>query len=153
MTTFRFIVFFAALVLTSLLFWPPGPVFADGTLPDGCLGTLSDDQVVVYYFHRKFRCQSCEVLESTLVNTMRVVYADHFGSGRLAMCVINLDDPENRHYLDKFEIFSNSVIIAQKKGGNIYRFKAVESVWDVSEDRDAISHVLQKEVGQFLPGS
>ena len=141
------------LTLAALLVPAPGPAFAEGILPDGCLGNLSDNQVVVYYFHRKFRCQSCEVLESTLQNTLQVSYADHFGTGRLAMCVVNLDDPVNRHYLDQFKIFSNSVVIVEKRGGKVLRFKTVESIWDVSEDGDAISHLLQTEVAGFLPES
>ena len=141
------------LTLAALLVPAPGPAFAEGILPDGCLGNLSDNQVVVYYFHRKFRCQSCEVLESTLQNTLQVSYADHFGTGRLAMCVVNLDDPVNHHYLEQFEIFSNSVVIVEKKGGKVLRFKTVESIWDVSEDGDAISHLLQTEVAGFLPES
>ena len=141
------------LTLAALLVPAPGPAFAEGILPDGCLGNLSDNQVVVYYFHRKFRCQSCEVLESTLQNTLQVSYADHFGTGRLAMCVVNLDDPVNHHYLEQFEIFSNSVVIVEKRGGKVLRFKTVESIWDVSEDGDAISHLLQTEVAGFLPES
>ena len=153
MTTFRLMALLLTLILAVLLFPAPGPVFAESILPDGCLGNLSDNQVIVYYFHRKFRCQSCEVLESTLQSTMQVTYADHFGTGRLAMCVVNLDDPNNRQYLEQFEIFSNSVVIVEKRGGNILRFKTVESIWDVSEDGEAISHLLQAEVEGFLPES
>ena len=108
---------------------------------------------LLYYFNRKFRCQSCEVLESTLQNTLQITYADHFGAGRLAMCVINVDDPENRHYLEQFEIFSNSIVIVEKKSGNILRYKNIEAIWDVSEDREAITRVLKSEVDEFLPGS
>ena len=143
----------AALLLPSVLIPLPAPAQAEDILPAGCLGNLRDNQVVVYYFHRKFRCQSCEVLESTLKDTLQITYADHFGAGRLAMCVINVDAPENRHYLDKFDIFSNSVIIVEKKNGEILRSRAVESIWDVSQDRDAISHLLQAEVKGFLPES
>ena len=153
MTVFRTIVLFATLLLAVLLVPAPGPVLADGILPDGCLGNLNNDQVVVYYFHRKFRCQSCEVLESTLQDTMQVTYADHFGAGRLAMCIVNVDDLENRHYLEQFEIFSNSIVIVEKKNGAVSRYKNLESIWDISQDRDAITLLLQSEMGEFLPES
>jgi hypothetical protein len=141
------------LLLAALLVPAPGPALADSILPDGCLGNLNDNQVVVYYFHRKFRCESCEVLESTLMNTMQVTYSDHFGAGRLAMCIINVDDPENRYYLEQFEILSNSIVIVEKKSGVILRFKNLESIWDVSEDRDAVTQLLRNEVAEFLPES
>jgi hypothetical protein len=153
MTALRLVVLFCTLLLASVLVPAAGPVFAEGPLPDGCLGNLNDNQVIVYYFHRKFRCQSCEVLESTLQNTMQITYADHFGAGKLAMCIVNVDDPENRHYLEKFEIFSNSVVIVEKNNGVVLRFKNLESIWDISQDRDAITHLLQTEVAEFLPES
>ncbi len=153
MNTFRLVVLFPTLLLAALLVPTPGPVLADGVLPDGCLGNLNDNQVVVYYFHRKFRCQSCEILESTLQDTMRVTYANHFGAGRLAMCVINVDDPENRHYLEQFKIFSNSIVIVEKRSGVVLRYKNLEAIWDVLEDRDAITQMLRTEVAQFLPES
>jgi hypothetical protein len=153
MTAFRFVVLFCTLLLATLLVPTPGPVFADDPLPDGCLGNLNDNQVIVYYFHRKFRCQSCEVLELTLQSTMQITYADHFGAGKLAMCIINVDDPENRHFLEQFEIFSNSIVIVEKKGGVISRYKNLESIWDISQDRDAITQLLQTEVAGFLPES
>ena len=153
MNAFRLIVFFATLLLAALLVPAPGPALADSILPDGCLGNLNDNQVIVYYFHRKFRCQSCEVLESTLLNTMQITYSDHFGAGKLAMCIINVDDPENRHFLEQFEIFSNSIVIVEKKGGVISRYKNLESIWDVSQDRDAITQLLQTEMAGFLPES
>ena len=138
-------------ILASVLALPlPGPALSGDLLPDGCLGSLNNDQVVIYYFHRKFRCQSCEVLEQTLQNTITVKYADQFGTGRLAMCVVNLDDPENRYFLDEFEILSNSVVIVRKKSGAVSNFKTLETIWGVSEDSEAISHLLILEMDHFL---
>ena len=153
MTTFRLMVLLSTLLLAALLVPAPGPALADSILPDGCLGNLNDNQVVVYYFHRKFRCQSCEVLESTLMSTIQVTYSNHFGAGRLAMCIINVDDPENRFYLEQFEILGNSIVIVEKRGGVVSRYKNLESIWDVSEDRDAVTQLLRTEVGGFLSES
>ena len=153
MTTFRLMVLLSTLLLAALLVPAPGPALADSILPDGCLGNLNDNQVVVYYFHRKFRCQSCEVLESTLMSTIQVTYSNHFGAGRLAMCIINVDDPENRFYLEQFEILGNSIVIVEKRGGVVSRYKNLESIWDVSEDRDAVTQLLRTEVAGFLSES
>lgn len=146
-------VFFFALLFTTLMTPVPGPSFGDSVLPDGCLGNLNENQIVVYYFHRKFRCQSCDVLESTLQRTLQVTYADQFGAGRLAMCVINVDEPENRHYLEQFQILSNSIVIVRKKSGLVSSYKTLESIWDISQDREAIDQMLRTEVAGFLSES
>lgn len=153
MSAIRITLILAAVVLATLLAPSPGPALADGILPDGCRGNLNDNQIIVYYFHRKFRCQSCEILESTLQTTLEVTYSDHFGAGKLAMCVVNVDDPENRHYLEQFQILSNSVIIVEKKKGVVARFKNLDGIWEISENREAINDMLLAEVDGFLPES
>lgn len=153
MMTFRLIVLIFTLSLAALLLPAPGFVLAEDILPDGCLGNLNENQVIVYYFHRKFRCEPCQTLESTLQETLKTSYNDYFGAGMLAMCVVNVDEPENSHYLEQFEILSNTVIVVEKRDGDVSRFESVEEVWDVSEDREAISRLLRKAVDEFLKGS
>ncbi|UCF89349.1 MAG: hypothetical protein JSV70_03680 [bacterium] len=145
--------FLLALFFTVVMTPVPGPSFGDSLLPDGCLGNLTDNQIVVYYFHRKFRCQSCDILEFTLQKTLQVTYSDQFIAGKLAMCVINVDQPENRHYLEQFQILSNSVVIVRKRSGVVARYKTLESIWDVSQDREAIDSLLRTEVAAFLSES
>jgi hypothetical protein len=123
---------------------------ADDILPDGCLGNLTDDQVVVYYFHRKFKCGSCEVVEATLQGALETFYGPLFRDGRLAMCVVNIDDPSNREFLDRFELLSTSLVIVKKKRGQVARYKHLDGIWDVSKDSDAISNILKTEVSSYL---
>jgi hypothetical protein len=138
------------LTLVVLMAPGPGPAYADDILPDGCLGNLTDNQVVVYYFHRKFKCGSCEVIESTLQKALEARYAPYFMDGRLAMCVVNIDDPENRYFLEQYKLISTTLVIVQKSKGSVARFKHLDAVWDISEDPDAISHLLQEEVSKYL---
>ncbi|MDF1535275.1 MAG: nitrophenyl compound nitroreductase subunit ArsF family protein [bacterium] len=151
MTVFRLLGFLLIfLTLPGLMAAGPGPAHAEDVLPDGCLGNLTDDQVIVYYFHRKFRCGSCEVIESTLQRALETYYGPHFTNGRLAMCVVNIDDPANRHYLEQFQLLSTSLVIVKKSKGSVARFKHIDSIWEISEDPDAISHILQTEISRYL---
>lgn len=137
-------------ILLLLLLAAPVPVSAYNILPEGCLGQLTDDQVVVYYFTRKFRCQSCETLEKTILETVREYYSRPFTEGRLAMCVINVDDPSNRHYLDEFEILSNTLYIVEKKGGAVHRSRNLYEVWEIFEDAEAVRKLFTTGLGEYL---
>lgn len=137
-------------ILVLLLLAAPIPVSALHYLPEGCFGQLTDDQVVVYYFTRKFRCQSCETLENTMLKTVRDHYSPSFTSGKLAMCVINVDDPANHHFMDEFEILSTSIYIVEKRSGKIVQSQKLDGVWDVLEDTQAISNLLMKGLAQYL---
>jgi hypothetical protein len=151
------------LMVMPMSYTTPGvaPVVATGAgiaqagdiLPDGCLGNLIDNQVVVYYFHRKFKCGSCEVVESTLQEALEAFYGPHFRDGRLAMCVVNIDDPANREFLNRFKLLSTSLVVVKKRRGEVSQYKHIDSIWDVSKDREAISDILKTEVSLFLSES
>ena len=123
------------------------------SLTDGCKGILSDDQIVVYYFHRKFRCPSCLIVESTLHETLDKYFSDEFTRGRLAVCVVNIDEMENKHYIEDFQILFNSVIVVEKRGGASHKYKNLEKVWDIYDDKDATTQLFKDEIEPFLTGS
>ena len=136
------------------IFMVPHYSHADPTdgINDGCTGLLTGDQVVVYYFHRKFRCPSCLIVESALNETMREHFSAEFRDGRLAMCVVNLDEADNKGYIDEFDILFNSVIVVERKGGRALRFKNMEKIWEIYQDRNATIRLIKDEVDPFLLG-
>lgn len=146
----------ALLVLSGLAFpvvFPASPAHCEDTLTDGCIGTIDHDQVVIYYFHRKFRCQSCETLESVLPRILMDNYPVLLGNGELAMCVVDVDDSANSHFMDEFDILSNSVVLVEERAGKVLRYKNIEEVWSLSDDGEAVSHLIKKEIASFLSGS
>jgi hypothetical protein len=146
----------AALVL---LLVPAGNAAAPGArpavsiLPEGCMGQASDDQVVVYYFTRKFHCQSCETVERVLLETVRKRYSKPFSEGFLTMCVINVDDPINRHFLEKFPIVSNSIFLVRKVAGEISQSRNLESIWEIAQDPKAIGLFLEDNLEEYMAQS
>jgi len=150
--------------LTFFLFISANIVFFTGTVPvlhaeqpaaltDGCKGILSDNQIIVYYFHRKFRCPSCLIVESTLHETLDNYFSEDFTKGNLAVCVVNIDEAQNKHYIEDFQILFNSVIVVDRRGGAAHRYKNIEKVWDIYDDRDATTQLFRDEIGPFLAGS
>jgi len=123
---------------------------ADSILPEGCQGQMTDDQVIVYYFTRKFHCQSCETVERILLGTVRERYAKPFSEGRLAMCVVNVDDPVNRHYLNEYPIISNSIFLVRKVNGEVLQSKNLEDVWGIAQDPDAITRFLEENLDGYI---
>jgi hypothetical protein len=150
------------IILAAALFMPvilaPGVSLAEPTgeitdeVTDGCRGILTEDQIVVYYFHRKFRCPSCLIVESTLHETMEKYFSQEFRDGRLALCFVNIDDGENRHYLDEYDLLFNSVIVVEKRAGKAERFKNIDRIWEIYSDREATIQLLQREIRPFLAG-
>jgi hypothetical protein len=138
------------LILILLVVATPVPTSALQYLPEGCYGQITEDQIVVYYFTRKFRCQCCETLENTLLETVKGNYPASFFSGKLALCVINVDAPDIRHFLDEFEILSSSVYIVEKKDGLAVRSLNLEKVWDFLDDARTISRLLMEGLAEYM---
>ena len=137
--------------MTALLLMVPGPIEQEAmALADGCRGLQDSDQVVVYYFHRKFVCRSCEGIDETVLKGLERYFPVDLRDGRLAMCTVNLDEPGNLHYLDDFDIVFNSIIVVDRKNGKVVRFKNVEKLWDIYPDRKATIELIRDEVKGFL---
>ncbi len=158
-----FILIIAGLSL-SLCFSPP----AMAAKPlSGTAKTATAHRVVVYYLHNTFRCASCSsigdltraaVLGGEVENLMtgeesRVKPAfQHFiDQGKLVFLLVNVDKPENHHFLQNFQTSSKFPVIAEIKDGKILRFKVLDRVWKLLRGKNSqfISYI-QQNVQDFI---
>ncbi len=118
-------------------------------------------RVVVYYLHNTFRCSSCNsignltqaaVLGGEVENLKtgeesRVAPAfQHFvDQEKLSFSFVNVDEPENHHFLQNFQTSSKFPVIAEIKDGEILRFKVLDRVWKLLEGENSrfISYIQQ----------
>ena len=112
-----------------------------------------DRQTKVYYFHRKFRCPSCVIVEATVKETLAKYFAEEMEDNRLAFETVDLDEKGNKGYVDRFELLFNSVVIVDMEKGKDIRFKNLEEIWKIYEDRDATTQYVRTEVENYLKGN
>ena len=105
-------------------------------------------EVVVYYFHRTGRCHTCLAMEEW---TRQVVQSLASGDSprKIVLNVVNLDLPENEHYLKDFEITFNTVVIAEIHGSTPLRWKNLSAVWDFSSDESSFKGYVVSELAVF----
>jgi len=108
------------------------------------------DQVIVYQFHRRFRCTSCYDLEALIQNTLDTHYPEDLKSGKLIFRVIDLDAEGNEHFPTDYDFFYNTVIVVDVKGGKDSRFKNLVKLWEIYEDKESASDFLRTEVEEYL---
>ena len=84
-----------------------------------------------------------------LLETVQERNAKPFSEGHLAMCVINVDDPVNRHYLNEYPIISNSISLVRRVHGEVSQSKNLEDVWGIAQDPDAISLFLEDNLDGY----
>ncbi len=100
---------------------------------------LISDQVTAYYFHGNVRCKTCNTIE---LWTKEVVLQNQ----DLEWQTVNIDKPENEHFIQDFQISSSTVVLSD---GNNYSELAL--VWElVRDDKESFQIYIKNEIAEFL---
>ncbi len=64
--------------------------------------------VYVYYFHGDRRCATCKAVGSVSKETVEDIFGDN---PNVLFMDINIDDPENKEFKDKFEVSGSGLFV------------------------------------------
>ncbi len=110
----------------------------------------ADRQVVVTYFHTTFRCPTCRRLEELARETVETSFAGELKEGKVAFRVINVDDPENQHFIKDYKLYTKSLIVSERKGGKEVRWKNLPEIWKLVGDREQYEQYVRSEIGDYV---
>lgn len=108
--------------------------------------------VIVYYFHRTFRCPSCLAIENLSQEAIQSIYGPLLGDGTLKWRVINMDEPGGEKLVKDFNLETSSLVITDVRNGEQVRWKKLEDVWELKDRRGTFMKYVQDEVGSYLAG-
>jgi hypothetical protein len=103
-------------------------------------------QLKVYYFHRTIRCPSCEKIEALAQKAVEEGFAGQLADGKMQWRVINIDDPQNKHFEDDYRLQAQSVVLSEMRAGKETRWKNLEKVWDLLDDDAGFVRYVQDEI-------
>jgi hypothetical protein len=110
----------------------------------------SAPQVVAYYFHTNYRCSTCRTIEAYSEEAVTAGFVDELAAGTLAWRVVNIEEPENKHYVEDFQLVTKSVVLVEERSGEVVRFKTLDKVWLLTRDRDAFLDYVRDATREFL---
>ena len=113
---------------------------------------LRPDRVDAYYFHGSARCLTCRNLEAYGQEGLRRGFGDAVEDGRLVWRPINVDLPENRHFVQDFQLRFRSMVLVEVRDGQPGRWKSLEEVWPLAGDREACVAYIAEETACFMEG-
>jgi hypothetical protein len=126
-------------------------------MPHGGIGPTSaqeipdsESQVVAYYFHRTFRCQTCLKIEDLAKNSITGHLASDIDSGELAWQSNNIEKPEFAHFEEEFNIEGPSLVITRYADGKLQEWIILERVWDLTEDPKEFDEYVTGAVEKYL---
>ena len=143
---------FKILFLTALTaFWISGSSVALNTgVAKLHAAPLPDQGVIVYQFHRRFRCDACYKLEESINEALKTHFPEELKAGRLVFRILDLDAEGTDQYEKKYDFFYNTVIVVDIENGKETRFKNLEEVWGLVEDKEAAVEFIRSEIAEYL---
>lgn len=108
------------------------------------------DGLVVYYFHSNTRCPTCQAIESQAHETVQKHFASQLSSGDIAWKIVNYEQPAAQSLAKKFEIQMPVVVLARMKNGQTDKWKRLDEVWGLVDDKPAFAKYVREEIDRLL---
>jgi hypothetical protein len=108
--------------------------------------------VIAYYFHGTRRCPTCRKLEAYTQEAIASGFADDLKDKRLIWRVVNVDLPDNEHYVRDYSLTTKSVVLVAVDAGKEGRWENLSRIWDLVGDKAAFTSYVQGEVADFQEG-
>jgi len=103
------------------------------------------NRVVVYYFHRTLRCDTCLKFEAYTDETLRSSFKKELDGGELEWRVVNLDEPGNEHFVDDYFITESSVVAVEFRLGEQADWTNLDAIWGLVGDKAAFLSFIRRE--------
>jgi len=105
----------------------------------------TNNKSVIYYFHGTFRCATCMKIEESA----RAVFEQNF-KNTLEFKAVNIEEPENRHFVEDYQLVSKSLILSKIKDGKQVDYKNLNDMWVYIRDEQKFNTWLKEEISGFL---
>ena len=118
----------------------------ESTQPD----TPSAEKVIVYYFYGDFRCPTCRKFETYTKQALDEAFADQLADGRIEYRLVNVDRDENKHYINDYQLYTKTIIVAELKDQKQLRWKNLEKIWKLVGNKPKFFDYIQTQVHDYL---
>jgi len=115
--------------------------------------TKKPPKVIAYYFHATFRCITCRTIEAFSREAIEQGFAQALKDGKLDFRVVNVEERENRHFIQDYRLFTRSLILVKMRDGKQAEWKNLSRVWELVGRKDAFLRYVRDEVRAYLEAS
>ncbi|OHE58144.1 MAG: hypothetical protein A2Z47_08255 [Thermodesulfovibrio sp. RBG_19FT_COMBO_42_12] len=107
-------------------------------------------RVIAYYFHGTFRCSTCQTIEKYSKEAIETYFAKELGNGTLEFRPVNVEEPENKHFIQDYQLVTRSLVLSLVSDGKEMKWKNLPYVWKLVRDKDKFFQYVKDEVEIFL---
>jgi hypothetical protein len=110
----------------------------------------TDTKVIAYYFHVTVRCITCRMIESYSREVVEQRFGTDIAKGRLEYKLVNLQLPENRHFVKDYQLFTKSLVVVRFDKGRQAEYKVLNDTWELVGNKSAMQAYVEREVRDYL---
>jgi len=108
--------------------------------------------VYAYYFHRTFRCISCQTMEDLAARTIEERFAKETRKGQVVWMSVNVDEPQGKALGQRFNARGSELVVARMEDGECKYSKRLDALWELKDRPEAFSEHLVNEIHTLLNG-
>lgn len=110
----------------------------------------AEKYITVYYFYANPRCYSCKMIETFTEAAITNRFSAEQKNGTVFYKSVNVEEADNRHYVNDYRLYTKSVIVAEFINGKQNRWKNCDQVWLLLKDEQKFMDYIDKEVSDYL---
>jgi hypothetical protein len=107
-------------------------------------------KIVAYYFHTTARCATCLAIENYSREVVERKFGADIAKGRLEYRLVNVQLPENQHFIKDYQLFTKSVVLVRFDKGRQAEYKVLNETWELARDKSAMQGYVEREVRDYL---
>lgn len=130
------------------LFFIPAVVVKSAEGADA-LAAKPSHYLTATYFHGSVRCPTCQKIEALSSEAIQQNYASELKSGALIWRAVNIEEPDNRHFIKDYQLYTRSLIIVEVKDGKEIRWKNLEKIWNYVGDEGKFIDYVTSEINTW----
>ncbi|MCX8044570.1 MAG: nitrophenyl compound nitroreductase subunit ArsF family protein [Desulfobacterota bacterium] len=137
---FHLVVYFVSLVVVQI-------TYASDAAPHQM---PSENGIIAYYFYGNFRCPTCRTIEQLSRQSIENHFQKQLKDGSLIFLPVNIDAPENRHFIDDYKLVTRSLVITKIQGGKQVSWKNLDKVWQLVRNEEKFDQYIKTEIENYL---
>lgn len=110
-------------------------------------------QLIVYYLHGDRRCPTCHKLETYAKESLQTYFAAELDSNEIVWKVVNMDEPQNKHYIKDYKLVTKSIILSAMADGKEVEWKNLGQIWQKVGNKESYLQYIRDSIKQFLKES
>ena len=82
--------------------------------------------------------------------TIESDFADELNSGALVFKAVNVEQKDNEHFVDKYQLYTKALVISEIADGKEIRNKNLTKIWEYVRNKDKFCEYVKDEISEYL---